>query len=459
MADATGGGAGTKKPGSARRARSQTIEGKATPLAEPSGPTGTVPLDPAAPYPTVAVAATDPVIATPGKPAPTPIKAPARATMPEPIAVPQRIAEPAAAAPPPRPPAPDPARTTPAPKPAGVAPTPQPPARRAFVPALIGGVLGATLIAVLGFVAIQLGYLGGGAEITRLSQRIAAIEAQRPRVEALEGALPRLNALSGRLDETRTALEGARAEIGQLVAATRALDARIVAAPTAGAPVAPEALVQDVARLRQSLSALEQRLGRLDAAQIEAGLRETRAEIARLSQAVGTSAQRNAALAVAAAALKTAIDRGGPFQLELDALRTLGASGDLAALAPHASTGLPNAAVLAARFRSLARPMLEATRPRAEGALGQVLQSASRLVTVRPTGEVAGADPAAILARLEAKLGRGDLAGALADYLALPEPARQAGESFGSALAARVAADRVVDAVTADILKSMPPRG
>jgi hypothetical protein len=223
--------------------------------------------------------------------------------------------------------------------------------------------------------------------------------------------------------------------------------------------VAPEALVQDVARLRQSLSALEQRLDRVDAAALEAGLRETRAEIARLSEAVGTGAQRNAALAVAAAALKSAIDRGGPFQLELDALRTLGAAGDLGALAPHAGTGLPNAAVLAARFRSLARPMLEATRPRAEGALGQVLQSASRLVTVRPTGEVAGADPAAVLARLEAKLGRGDLAGALADFRALPEPARQAGESFGNALAARVAADRIVDAVTAEIVRSMPPRG
>ncbi len=62
------------------------------------------------------------------------------------------------------------------------------------------------------------------------------------------------------------------------------------------------------------------------------------------------------------------------------------------------------------------------------------------MVRIRPVGEPAGNDPAAVLARIEVKLARNDVAGADKDIAALPEKARALAEPWRKRLAGRTAA-------------------
>lgn len=344
-----------------------------------------------------------------------------------------------------------------------------------WVPALGGGVAGAALV---GLGAFALGIMGVGrapdrtAEIAALTQRLAAAETQVQKVASLEQALARIEPRvvvgersSGEVGGLAQRVTAQAAETAGLVATlrgeVRGLVEQIAAlarAPAAGdGPPAPEALATDVARLRQAFVALDGRVGALDLGPLETRVAELAASVARLSAAPAPVVDRTGALAVAAGALKAALDRGGAFQLELDALRGLGVPADrIAGLSARAGTGVPSAAALADRFRGVARRVLDAAAPASESTLDGVMRSAARIVSVRPTGEVAGADPAAIIARVEARLARGDLAAALTEFRALPETARRAAGSFAEDLAARAEADALIAAVTRDLLQAAP---
>jgi hypothetical protein len=111
--------------------------------------------------------------------------------------------------------------------------------------------------------------------------------------------------------------------------------------------------------------------------------------------------------------LREALSAGAPFMAELAAARAL--LGDraaaLAALAPAAANGVPTTAALARRFSELAPQLTPAP---ASGFFDRLAQSASNLVDVRRAGEEpAGDDVASVVARVQARLERGDLAGAI----------------------------------------------
>ena len=104
----------------------------------------------------------------------------------------------------------------------------------------------------------------------------------------------------------------------------------------------------------------------------------------------------------------------------------------LAPLEPFATTGVPTAAVLARELLGLT-PAL----PQAAGAPGarrrflEKLQAgAEKLVRIRPLDEVAGNDPAAIVARIEVKASQADISGALAELAKLPAVARAPAEAW-----------------------------
>ena len=136
------------------------------------------------------------------------------------------------------------------------------------------------------------------------------------------------------------------------------------------------------------------------------------------------AAPANSAQIVALGALRDAILSGAPFEKELAAVRAI--LGDRAApLAPFESSaqeGLPTVAKLAARFSELA-PKL-ARDPEPEGYFARLWSNATRLVEVRPVGEVEGASAGAIVARMEERLRRGDLAAALDEGARLPAAAK-----------------------------------
>lgn len=153
------------------------------------------------------------------------------------------------------------------------------------------------------------------------------------------------------------------------------------------------------------------------------------------------------ARAIALSGLKTAIDRGGPFLSELDALKSVSPEDPaVAALTPLASNGVPSRSDLVRDFNQVADDILSAiNQPEAgEGWTDRLLASARSLVKVRPVGNVEGETPEAIVARVENKLQNGDLKGAALEWETLPEAGKQASSDFATKLKNRIEAEERV---------------
>lgn len=164
------------------------------------------------------------------------------------------------------------------------------------------------------------------------------------------------------------------------------------------------------------------------------------------------------ARAIAAAALKAAIDRGGPFLTELDTLvQVTPEDTQLKALQPFAATGVPSRSEILKGFPTEANHILaELNQPDPNlGIMDRLTQSAMSLVRVRPVGNVAGDTPEAIIARIEDKLRNGDLKGAALEWDALPAEAKATGDAFKKSLDARVQVEDLVgSAVTRALTKN-----
>ncbi|CDZ32034.1 Hypothetical protein NGAL_HAMBI1145_08040 [Neorhizobium galegae bv. officinalis] len=200
----------------------------------------------------------------------------------------------------------------------------------------------------------------------------------------------------------------------------------------------------------QALGALKADLDRLratvqSAATADSGLAQ------RLDQAEAKlndrGPEQQVARAVAAAALKAGIDRGGPFETELQTFVTV--AGDdpaVADLQKFASAGVPARAELQRDFPRIADAMLEATvqSDPNEGIASRLLSSAMSVVKVRRVGDVQGETPDAVVARMENALRNGDLQAAAREWDALPEPAKAVSRDFKQKLDARIQVENLV---------------
>ena len=153
------------------------------------------------------------------------------------------------------------------------------------------------------------------------------------------------------------------------------------------------------------------------------------------------------AAAVAATALKSAIDRGGSFAAELETLAAV--KPDLpaiAALRDYAGSGVATRDDLAVQFETAAQAMIAAseTPDPSAGVFDRLMSSARGLVKVRPVGDVEGDGVAAIVARMGAALKAGNADGVTAAYDSLPEASKQAGTAFMASYKARLEADRLI---------------
>ncbi len=118
---------------------------------------------------------------------------------------------------------------------------------------------------------------------------------------------------------------------------------------------------------------------------------------------------------------------------------------------------MPTAAALARELTALTPSLLQAAGapgPR-QRISGQAAASAEKLVRIRPLDEVAGSDPAAIVARIEVKAARADLAGALAELAKLPDAARAPAEAWIKQAQARAAAIDASRKLAADALSGL----
>jgi hypothetical protein len=157
--------------------------------------------------------------------------------------------------------------------------------------------------------------------------------------------------------------------------------------------------------------------------------------------------EQQAARAVAAAALKGAIDRGGSFEAELKTYETV-AGGDAAVadLQPFAARGVLSRIELQRQASTVADSMIEAvSQPDPDqGIASRLLSSAMSVVKVRRVGDVEGDTPDAVVARFEDSLRSGDLPAAAREWDALPEPAKTASQEFKQELDARIQVENLV---------------
>ena len=185
--------------------------------------------------------------------------------------------------------------------------------------------------------------------------------------------------------------------------------------------------------LADNAAALSRRAEATDAA-----LRDTNSRIDKLTAAladVQTTARAAAAgsdrasrLAVAASALRNAVEHGDPFTAELAIVKPLAPDANaIALLEPFAASGVPGNAALGQELATIVRPMLRASdqTPADAGFLDRLQANAQKLVRVRPVDEEPrGDDRTAILSRVEQRASQGNVAAAMTELNKLPADAR-----------------------------------
>lgn len=245
---------------------------------------------------------------------------------------------------------------------------------------------------------------------------------------------------------------------------------------------APKAQTSDTSALEQRIAALESstasggdasaKISQLEntVSTLQSGRATDDQKIASLTQRLDAAETKineprddvEVARAIASAALKAAIDRGGPFLTELDTLSKVTPDDPaIQSLRPFANTGVPTRAELVRRFPDVANAMLAALRPTDpnQGIIDRLADSAMSLVKVRPVGNVEGEGDDAKIARMEDKLQNGDLKGAALEWDSLPEAAKTASADYKKSLDARIQVEDLVNSTLNRAVSSTGQQG
>ncbi|WP_421577997.1 COG4223 family protein [Shinella sp. M31] len=307
-------------------------------------------------------------------------------------------------------------------------------ARRGNAGPLAAGILGG-LIALLGAGSLQYGgYLpalgpdrtGDTGALTSLSNEVEALKARLAETPA-----------AGTVDlqplETRiAALEKGTGETG---------------GATAGNPEAVSKLEGDVTRLTTELTALREAVARTSEAVSSTESQLTERIAAAEQKLDEPRSDVEMARAVAASALKTAIDRGGPYLAELEAFASIAPDDpSVAGLREHAAVGVASRSDLVRDFQPTADAILDAVhQPDGDqGIFNRLMSSAASAIRVRPVGSIEGDTPEAVVARIENKLQNGDFKGAQIEWQTLPEAGQAAAAEYKRKLDTRVTVEDLI---------------
>ena len=338
-----------------------------------------------------------------------------------------------------------------------------------MLPGLAGGLIALLVAGGLQYAGV-LGTPGGSAsqaggneqmqsEIASLKSEIAELGASSGGSE-LKGQVDGLAATVGQVKSEVEALKSTTGQVGSNEALA-GLDERIKQIETT-----VSSLSQDGATASE-FTALNERIAALDAA-IKATGEATTADdgkIATLEQSVSSlttkveaqASQPKIAMAIAASALKAAVDRGAGFGAELETFAAISPDApELAALRAQAEKGVPTRADIVAATDAAANAMIAAAKPvnQDAGIFERLVSSAEQLVQVRPIGSVEGSGVPETVARMEVAVNQGDFAKALAEYDTLPDPAKAAGADFMAKLKARLDVETLVDKLVAGAMKA-----
>jgi hypothetical protein len=252
-----------------------------------------------------------------------------------------------------------------------------------------------------------------------------------PRLAALEKQLSGLSARPAPASVDPKAIEDIAARLARLETAQAAPRAPVTDPVVLGRLNAAEHATKSLA---DNAAAMLRRAEATDAA-----LREINSRIDKLTAALtdvqstarsaAAGSDRASRLAVAASALRNAVEHGDPFTAELAIVKPLAPDPNpIALLEPFAASGVPSNAMLGQELATMVRPMLRAAGEpvRDGGFLDRLQTNAEKLVRIRPVGEEArGDDRTAILARVELRAAQGNIPGALTELAKLPADARE----------------------------------
>jgi hypothetical protein len=263
--------------------------------------------------------------------------------------------------------------------------------------------------------------------------------------------------------EAEAAVKAASAAAEATRADVRVLETRLqelAARPVVIAPGAP----QPAPDMTPLLEPLQGEIGRAGQALAEARARQDAMtqQISALTERLATGAHAPAAASAAAARLvvleriQGAVAAGRPFLAEATALERLGADpAQVAALKTNASGGVPSQTTLQQAFRAIRGP-IAAEPTQADAPLTErLLRLTDGLVRVRASGDAQGSSPAALAARIDQALDRGETAQALALWRQLPEPARRTSEAFARQLETRATVDASLASLSQSALAAL----
>ncbi|MFB2566874.1 COG4223 family protein [Rhizobium sp. IMFF44] len=308
------------------------------------------------------------------------------------------------------------------------------------------------LIALICAGALQYaGFLPGGRAGKDSSTEIATLNAE---IDGLKQSIANLAAApAAKPDEALTARVAAletSAANGALTNGSGTNGPGGTANPASDQKIA--SLTSEVEQLKSDLSKATQSQATSDA---EVSKRLDDAE----KKLSGPSQESAVARAIAAAALKAAIDRGGPFQPELDTFANVAPDDPAVAdLKNFAQTGVPSRADLIRQVSDVATAIVATaqTDDPNQSWSSRLMSGAKSLVQVRPVGNVPGDSVDAIAARFEDKVRNGDLPGAVTEWNSLPDAAKSASAAFKQSLEARI---RVEDLVSDALSKAIANTG
>ncbi len=302
-------------------------------------------------------------------------------------------------------------------------------------------------------------------EARTTASAVAALEKRMSALEAMSDGIPAMRNSAASMGDRLSALESAQAtlarkeDLAALQGSVDALNKRLDAAPAGVTREDLAALTERVTRMEVSAAAGGSDSGASTAAinslstqlaAAEAAMRALGERVAAAEAKAATAAPAGgpeAAHALALATLRRAAESSAPFAADVELAAGLGIDSDaIAALRPLAEKGVADKTDLATEFPGVAETILTATAAsdRNAGFFQRLLGS---LVSIRPTGPMAGSDPAAIVSRMRDDVAKGDLAAALGEREALPAAGKEASAAWAAKAADRVALDALVERI------------
>lgn len=317
--------------------------------------------------------------------------------------------------------------------------------------------------------------------LTELDGRTAMLEQRLPALEesamdtqvSLDATITQLNsgltdvkgsiaALETRLGEVQASVPAAATpvDLAPITAQLDTLEARVTAIAAGASSADAAALADSLNAIEASIAALtaridrsDARLGEIDA--IRGELNTAKAAIAAQTQQLGGADIGPAVkLPLVVSGLETAFSAGRPYTAELDSLRALLPSLSVPEpVSAAASTGLQRPDALAADFRAAVPAILAGRTAQSTGDWGKdAIEWAKALLALRPSGEIEGNSPEAIVSRLEAAVERSDFVAAAALLDSLPEPMQAAAGEVATAIRTHASADGFIAGLRAQAL-------